>query len=584
MNKKTQSSFRRFLPYLALYKKELLLALILGFTSGLAAVTMTYFIGHGIDQMTGPGDVNFTSLKMILLNLLGLLIITALTQWLVQRLGNRVAYQSVAKLRLDGFKHLNNLPINDYDQQPHGSLISRFTNDLDLVSEACTAIFNNLFSGLTIVIVALISMFKINVGLTSIVVTSTIIIFFISWFVAQASQKRFQSQQRILGDISSYVNEIVGNQKLVKAFQYEELSENHFASLNNALQVEGQKAQFNSSITNPLSRFVDHLAYILIGLLGGWLILKGNSTLTVGMISSFTIYSAQFTKPFIEISGLTTQIQGGIAGLERMFTLLDRPVETPDDATALKLTDNIKGAILFQDVTFSYLPNQPLITDFNLTVAPGETIAIVGKTGAGKSTLVNLLMRFYDVTAGQIVIDGQPITAYSRESLRQSFGMVLQDTWLFDGTIRDNLILGRPEATEAELIAAAKAANCQSFIEKLPQGYDTIIGSTGAKLSDGQRQLLTIARTMLSQPSMLILDEATSSVDTLTELSIQKAFNLLMEGRTSFVIAHRLSTIENADKILVMDSGHIVEIGSHSELLNKPNGAYAALYQSQFTK
>lgn len=585
MNKSAnKSSFKRFLPYLGLYKKELIAALALGFVSGLAAVTMTYYIGYGIDQMTGPGEVDFTSLKIILMSLFVLLVITATTQWLVQRLGNRVAYRSVAKLRADGFNHLNNLPINYYDQNPHGSLISRFTNDLDLVSEACTAIFNNLFSGLTIVIVALISMFNISVGLTGIVVISTIIIFIISWLVAQASQKRFGSQQRILGDISSYINEIVGNQKLVKAFQYEALSEEHFAELNNALQIEGQKAQFNSSITNPLSRFVDHLAYVFIGLLGGWLILKGHSALTVGMISSFTIYSAQFTKPFIEISGLTTQIQGGIAGLDRMFNLLDQPIEKSDDQDTLILTDQVQGAISFKDVAFSYLPDQPLITDFNLDVNPGETIAIVGKTGAGKSTLVNLLMRFYDVTGGEIMIDGQPISAYSRDSLRQSFGMVLQDTWLFDGTILDNLTLGRPQATDEEIVAAAKSANIHQFIEKSPHGYETVIGSTGTEISDGQRQLLTIARTMLSQPSMLILDEATSSVDTLTELSIQKAFNLLMEGRTSFVIAHRLSTIENADKILVMDSGQIVEIGSHTELLNKPNGAYAALYHSQFTK
>ncbi|QIL46038.1 ABC transporter ATP-binding protein [Vagococcus coleopterorum] len=582
MNTK-QHPLKRFWPYLNKFKIELLLALFLGILSGLSSVLMTYEIGRGIDAMVGVGNVDFPLLKKVIMYLVGLLITAAITQWLVQIIGNKIAYHSVAKLREDAFTHLNDLPINFYDQTPHGSLISRFTNDLDLVSEACTAIFNNLFTGMTVVIIAFVSMVKINVSLTILIVISTGVIFIISWLVARASQKRFTAQQQIIGDMSSFINEIVGNQKIVKAFHYEDLSENRFNELNMALQIEGQKAQFNSSLTNPLSRFIDHLAYVLIGLLGASILIAQPKAMTVGLISSFTIYSAQFTKPFIELSGLTTQIQGGIAGLERIFFLLDQTTEIDSSTRKLDLNKTI-GKITFNKVDFSYLPTQPLISDFNLIVNPGETIAIVGKTGAGKSTLVNLLMRFYDVTNGEILLDDVNIQDYSRASLRKSFGMVLQDTWLFDGTIKDNLKFGKTNATDEEVVAGAKAANIHQFIMKLPQQYETVIGNAGVKISDGQRQLLTIARTMISEPPMLILDEATSSVDTLTEKIIQETFQKMMAGRTSFVIAHRLSTIEKADKILVMEQGQIIEIGSHTELLAKEDGPYKQLYNSQFSK
>ncbi|WEG73278.1 ABC transporter ATP-binding protein [Vagococcus intermedius] len=576
-----KSAFKRFIPYLKTYKKEITLALALGLSGGTATVMMTLYIGKAIDTMVGLGQVDLNSLLTILALLSGILIVATFSQWLVQLLGNRMAYLSIAELRKDTFAHLNQLPINYYDQHPHGTIISRFTNDLDVVSEACVAIFNNLFSGMTIVVISLISMLRLSLPLTFVVLIATPLIFFISWLVAHTSQKRFQAQQEIVGDISGFINEIVGNQKIVKAFQYEEHSEKRFEALNHSLQNEGQKAQFASSLTNPLSRFIDHLTYIFIGLVGGLLILNHQTSLSVGMISSFTIYASQFSKPFIELSGITTQIQTALAGLERTFAILDEPLEQAEEKEIYQL-DKVIGKIEFKHVSFSYLPDKPLITDFNLTIIPGETIAIVGKTGAGKSTLVNLLMRFYDVTDGVILIDSRPLASYTRESLRKSFGMVLQDTWLFDGSIRDNLTFGNPKASDEEIRQATKAANIHNFIQKLPDGYDTIIGASGVKISEGQRQLLTIARTMISDPKMLILDEATSSVDTLTEQTIQSAFLTMMEGKTSFVIAHRLSTIRNADKILVMDSGAVVEIGSHDELLKLQNGAYHQLYHSQF--
>ncbi|MGO2637824.1 MAG: ABC transporter ATP-binding protein [Enterococcus viikkiensis] len=575
-------SLKLFVPYLAAYPKQLIAAVILGIASGITSVMMTYYIGVAVDQMVNQGAVEFSRLFQILQLFIGIFLVTVISQYVIQRLGNKVAFDSVAKLRDETFTHLNKLPLSYYDQSSKGDIVSRFTNDMDNISTAISAAFNQVFSGMTVVLVALVFMLYLSPLLTLVVLVATPIIFLLTYIVAKTSQQYFTSQQRLVGSISGFITEMVGNQKIVKAFQREEQNQKNFEALNQELYVRGQKAQFASSLTNPSSRFVDHLAYLMVGLVGGLLALRTNSGVTIGIISSFTIYSSQFTKPFIELSGITIQLQTAIAGLDRSFELLREPVEEPDDSDAVVLNDTY-GKVVFDHVAFSYQKDQPLIENFNLLVQPGETIAIVGKTGAGKSTLVNLLMRFYEVDDGRITIDGIDIRHLTRDSLRQQFGMVLQETWLMDSSLRANLRYGRKSATDEEIYAALKDAYMYEFVMRLPDKLDTIVGEAGVKLSDGQRQLLTIARTMISRPPMLILDEATSSVDTLTERNIQSAFLAMMKDHTSFVIAHRLSTIQNADQILVLDHGQIVEIGNHQELLQK-DGFYKQLYDAQFSK
>lgn len=575
-------SLKLFVPYLAAYPKQLIAAVILGIASGITSVMMTYYIGVAVDQMVNQGAVEFSRLFQILQLFIGIFLVTVISQYVIQRLGNKVAFDSVAKLRDETFTHLNKLPLSYYDQSSKGDIVSRFTNDMDNISTAISAVFNQVFSGMTVVLVALVFMLYLSPLLTLVVLVATPIIFLLTYIVAKTSQQYFTSQQRLVGSISGFITEMVGNQKIVKAFQREEQNQKNFEALNQELYVRGQKAQFASSLTNPFSRFVDHLAYLMVGLVGGLLALRTNSGVTIGIISSFTIYSSQFTKPFIELSGITIQLQTAIAGLDRSFELLREPVEEPDDSDAVVLNDTY-GKVVFDHVAFSYQKDQPLIENFNLLVQPGETIAIVGKTGAGKSTLVNLLMRFYEVDDGRITIDGIDIRHLTRDSLRQQFGMVLQETWLMDSSLRANLRYGRKSATDEEIYAALKDAYMYEFVMRLPDKLDTIVGEAGVKLSDGQRQLLTIARTMISRPPMLILDEATSSVDTLTERNIQSAFLAMMKDHTSFVIAHRLSTIQNADQILVLDHGQIVEIGNHQELLQK-DGFYKQLYDAQFSK
>lgn len=574
------SVIKRFNPYLLSFKKEILLAVLLGIVAGGTSVYITYQIGQAVDQMLGKNQVNFAHLYHILLLFASVVLLTIFSQLFIQRLSNKIAYFSAGQLRKDAFTHLNKLPLSYYDQTPHGNIISRFTNDMDNIAIAVAAVFNQVFSGVAVVLIALVVMLRLNIILTCVVLVATPIIFFVSWLVATRSQANFARQQEIVGEISGFVTEMVGNQKIVKAFQQEAVNQTKFEALNQELNVRGQKAQFSSSLTNPMSRFVDHLAYLAVGFVGGLLVLNGSELVTIGVISSFTIYASQFTKPFIELSGITTQIQTAIAGLNRTFEILDQKVETPDAPDAITLT-KVKGAVSFEHVDFSYTKGQLLIRDFNFKTIPGETVAIVGKTGAGKSTLVNLLMRFYEVDAGKITLDGYDIRQLTRDSLRQSFGMVLQDTWLFDASLRENLTYGNPAASEKLIYDALKKTYMYDYVTRLPQKLDTIIGTSGVKISAGQRQLLTIARTMISQPHLLILDEATSSVDTLTERKIQAAFLAMMKGKTSFVIAHRLATIQAADKILVMDQGQIVEQGTHESLLAQ-NGYYAELYRAQF--
>lgn len=582
MKKLSSKGLRYFWPYLLAYQKELIAASLFGVISGAAVVLMTYYIGVSVDLLIGVDQVDFTGLYRVLALFAGILLVTVISQWVIQVLGNRIAYQSVAELRKDTFKHLNHLPLSYYDQTAHGDIVSRFTNDMDNVSVAVSAVFIQLFSGLSTLILALAFMLYLSPWLTVVVLIATPVIFTVMWLVARASQQNFSNQQRITGELSGFINERIRNQKIVKAFQQEDKTQELFEGINQRLYVDGQKAQFSSSLTNPLSRVVDHLAYLSVGLVGGVLALNGNYGVTIGVISSFTIYSSQFTKPFIELSGITTQLQLAIAGLDRAYDILQQDPQEPDASDARVLTE-AKGAVSFEHVHFGYVEGQELIKDFSLSVQPGETIAIVGKTGAGKSTLINLLMRFYELNSGRILIDGTDIRELTRDSLRQSFGMVLQETWLFEGSLRANLRYGRKSATDDEIYDALKKTYMYDFVSRLPEGLDTKAGDSGLKISDGQRQLLTIARTMISNPDMLILDEATSSVDTLTEQKIQSAFLQMMEGRTSFVIAHRLSTIRNADKILVLDQGNILEIGSHDELLAK-GGYYKDLYQAQFTQ
>lgn len=503
---------------------------------------------------------------------------TAISQWLMNHINNIITYRVVKDIRTKAFGHLEVLPLSYIDSHPSGDIISRIIADIDQFSEGLLMGFTQFFTGLMTILGILLFMVSINPLITLVVVVLTPISLFVASFIAKKTYVMFKHQSETRGELTTLTDEMLGNMKVVQAFGYQKEAEERFQTINNKLAGYSLRATFFSSITNPATRFVNSLVYAAVGITGAYAAIRG--FMTVGQLTSFLSYANQYTKPFNEISGVVTELQNALASAARVFELIDEKtiLEDKKDATVL---ENVKGQVEIEHVNFSYTPDRPLIEDLNLSVKPGERVAIVGPTGCGKTTVINLLMRFYDVNSGSIKVEGKDIRDVTRKSLRTSYGMVLQETWLKSGTIRDNIAYGRPEATEEEIINAAKEAHAHSFIMRMPQGYDTVISEDGGNLSQGQKQLLCIARVMLCLPPMLILDEATSSIDTRTEIRVQKAFAKMMEGRTSFIVAHRLSTIREADMILVMRDGHIVEKGKHEELLAK-NGFYAEIYNSQF--
>ncbi|WP_405174437.1 ABC transporter ATP-binding protein [Paenibacillus sp. FSL H8-0261] len=576
MNK--NNIWKRLIVYTGHYRKIAIGAVICALLSVIASLIGPLLIGKAIDFMIGPGEVDFDAVLRLLLILAAVYIVGSFFGWLLTYLTNRIAYRTVYDLRRELFDKLNVLPLKFHDNHPQGDSISRFVNDMDAVSDGLLQGFSTLLTGIITIVGAIVLMLYISPLMTLVVLLSAPATFFVARFITMRSQKMFKEQAKILGGLNGYVEEMIGGQKVVTAYHYEERAMSQFEEQNETLYQTGVKSQFYGSLSNPTTRLVNNVTFSVIAMIGSVMVIRGH--FTVGDLSSFLIFSNLFAKPFNEITGVITQLQSATASAQRIFAILDLTPE-PADSKGAKIMSTSQGTITFEKVSFAYNPERPLINDFSLEVKPGTRVAIVGQTGAGKTTLVNLLMRFYDVDRGSIKIDGVDIKTITRDSLRRNFGMVLQDTWLFGGTIRDNIAYGKPGATEEEIIAAAKAANAHSFIKRLPEGYDTKISGSGDNLSQGQKQLLTIARVMLVDPPMLILDEATSSIDTLTEVRIQKAFLTMIAGRTSFVIAHRLSTIRESDLILFMKDGDIVESGTHDQLLAS-GGYYARLYNSQF--
>lgn len=571
---------KRILSYTSRYKRYLACALLFAIISVCLTLLGPVLTGDAIDYIIGKGNVDFGSVGRLLIGLICSTAGVALFQWLMSLCINRVSYFTVRDMRSEAYRKVNNVPLSYIDSTAHGDIISRIINDIDAVGDGLLQGVTQLFSGIITILGTLGFMLAINFKIALVVVLVTPLSLFVAAGISRLSAKMFSKQQRTQGEISGFVEEMIGNQKVVSAFSMQEQNEQEFKKLNDELYVCGKNAQFASSLANPSTRFVNGIVYAAVGVIGAISAIGGG--LSIGQISCFLTYANQYTKPFNEITGVISQIQTAIAGGARLFELMDSPDKIPDSADARDI-ENIRGDIEFNSVYFSYTPDRPLIENFNLNVKQGQRVAIVGPTGCGKTTLINLLMRFYDVTSGEIKIDGTPVSKLTTDSIRQCFGMVLQESWLYNGTIRDNIAYGRENATDEEIVAAAKSAYAHSFIKNLPNDYDTIITEEGSNLSQGQNQLLCIARVMLSNPPMLILDEATSSIDTLTEQRVQLAFNKMMQGKTSFVVAHRLSTIKEADIILVMRDGNVVEQGRHAELLAK-GGFYAELYNSQFAK
>lgn len=571
---------RRILDLIRPYKKYLSGSLLFAFVSVGLMLYAPVLIGDGVDLIVGKGQVDFGGLVPISIRLGITIILTALAQWLMNLCNNQITYRVVRDIRTRAFAHLEVLPLKYIDGHSYGEIISRVINDVDQFSDGLLMGFSQLFTGVVTILGTLVFMLSIDVRITLVVVCITPLSLFIAAFIAKHTYTMFRVQSETRGEMTSLVEEMVGNQKVVKAFSHEREAMERFERINKDLQKCSLKAIFFSSITNPSTRFVNGLVYTGVGIFGAFSAIRGN--ISVGQLSCFLTYANQYTKPFNEISGVVTELQNAFACAHRVFELLDEEAQTPDaeDAVVLK-PEMVSGEVELDSVDFAYNPQMPLIQDLNLKVRPGERVAIVGPTGCGKTTIINLLMRFYDVNSGEIRVDGYPVNQITRNSLRGNYGMVLQETWLKSGTIAENIAYGKPEADREEIERAAKAAHAHSFIMRMKDGYDTVVGESGGNLSQGQKQLLCIARVMLCLPPMLILDEATSSIDTRTEIRIQRAFERMMQGRTSFIVAHRLSTIRNADVILVMKDGHIIEQGSHDELLKK-NGFYAELYNSQF--
>lgn len=569
---------KRLLSFTRPYLVYLALALALAVVSVSLTLYAPVLTGRAIDLVAGRGQVDFDALKSVLITLGIVVAATSFSQWLMGLCTNKITYLTVYDIRMKAFERLQKVPLRFIDSNARGDILSRVIVDAEQVADGLLIGFTQLFTGIVTIFGTIGFMLAVNVKITLLVVFVTPLSLFVANFIAKRTFNLFKLQSETRGEMTAMIEETVGNMKVVKAFGREPEAIEKFEEINDRLRTCGVKALFFSSITNPCTRFVNGVVYTLVGIVGALTAVAG--ALSVGQLSCFLSYANQYTKPFNEISGVIAELQSALASAKRLFEIIDAVPETPDSADAAVLT-RADGAVVLENVSFSYVPEIKLIEDLNLSVQPGQKIAIVGRTGCGKTTLINLLMRFYDVDKGRIVVSGREIRDLTRDSLRASFGMVLQDTWLKAGTVRDNIAYGRPNASDYEIVSAAVAAHADGFIKRLANGYDTQIAEDGGNLSQGQKQLLCIARAMLSLPSMLILDEATSSIDTRTEIYVQKAFDEMMRGRTSFVVAHRLSTIRRADQILVMDSGRIIEQGSHEELLLK-NGFYADLYNSQF--
>lgn len=578
--KAKKGTLKKVLHYVGRYKPHLAFSIILAAVSVAATLYIPVLAGRAIDNIVDERNVDFAALKPLLIGIGILAAVTALAQWIMNALNNKITFCVVRDIRNAAMRRMQILPLSYIDSHPAGETVSRIIADADQFADGLLMGFTQLFTGVITILGTIGFMLSINVKITLVVVLLTPLSLFVARFIARRTYSMFRAQSETRGEQTAFIEEKIGSQKVVKAFTREAKTLEEFDEINDRYAKRSLKAIFFSSITNPSTRFVNSVVYAAVGLTGALFAVKG--AISVGGLTCFLSYANQYTKPFNEISGVVAELQNALACAERLFELVEQPPQSPDKADAVTLTD-AKGNVAMQNVAFSYVKDRELIKNLNLNVKAGSRIAIVGPTGCGKTTLINLLMRFYDVDGGVIAVDGIDINDITRSSLRRSYGMVLQDTWLKDGTVRENIAMGKPDATDEEIIAAAKASHAHSFIKRMPQGYDTVISDENSGLSQGQKQLLCIARVMLCLPPMLILDEATSSIDTRTEIKIQQAFSRMMQGRTSFVVAHRLSTIKNSDLILVMKDGSIIEQGTHAELMEQ-NGFYAALYNSRLDR